>query len=197
MSSQTNLYIDNHWPTSKAFLALKTAAAIQVLLIFCKKRRFARVGRAGKKQYEMINNGELVFTYADAKRKYGFTESRFNRAIDELVEKGFLDIAQTGAGLFKKTTFYSLGSRWLKYGTREFKEVVRPKSRHYRFGFSRGNILGKRRKRKIFLPVTDDHSAMRTDAHSRILAMRTNAHGQTIKTLYKCSNGQWLGRQIA
>ena len=36
--------------------------------------------------------------YAEAKEKYGITQPRFMRAIDDLIDKGFLDVVKNAIG---------------------------------------------------------------------------------------------------
>ncbi len=106
-------------------------------------------GRSGKERWDIINNGEIEFTYIEAKEKYGISYGAFRNAIDELREKGFIDIAATGMGVHKVKTLYSISDRWKLYGTPEYEPPKpRPKKPINR-GFQKGNKLGRNcRKRK-------------------------------------------------
>ena len=194
--SSSIIVLDQRLIKSKVWLSL-SGTAINVFLIFRTKcqigNRRRKQGAKGRKI--IINNGEIVFTYDEAEKKYGITHGRFNRAIDDLVAKGFIDISDTGMGLHKMTTYYSISDRWEKYGTSEFRNIKRPKAKQYNAGFKLGNELWKRRKEKI--TVKNDHGAVRTNNHGGIVAMRTNEHGQKIKTCYNLLNGQWLATKIA
>jgi len=197
ISTSNALYIDRRLPTSKAFLSLKTAIATQVLLIFYSRRRVVKVrGKKGRTGFEVINKDKLTFTYAEASKKYGITAPRFDRAIKELVEKGFLDIARTGMGLHKLTTFYSLSDRWLNYGTKQFCPAQRRKSRQFNMGFKKGNQLAKSAREKKTTNA-NVHGTMNANVHGGLIAMHTNVHGQVIKTLYKHSDSRWLATEIA
>ena len=134
---------------SKAYRSLRTPTAYFVLGIFMTKRQLVKVGRRGKEQWDIANNGEIVFTYKEAKEKYCISSGAFRDAIDELREKGFIDIAAIGMGVHKVTTFFSVGDRWKLYGTPEYKEPKpRPKKPINR-GFQKGNKYGRNcRKRK-------------------------------------------------
>ena len=133
---------------SKAFLALKTATAHKVLAIFWTKRQMYSTGRSGKEQWDIANNGEIVFTYEDAKKLISICKSTFRDAIDELRDKGFIDITESGAGLYKATNKYELSDRWKHYGTPEYKEPKpRPKGPINR-GFQKGNQYGRNCKKK-------------------------------------------------
>lgn len=84
---------------SKAWLSLNGAATI-VYLIFRTKCRIDKLpGKPGKRKRVILNNSEIVFTYIEAKSRYGISKSRFRRALKELVTKGFIEIADTGMGM--------------------------------------------------------------------------------------------------
>ena len=153
-------------------------------------------GKPGKRGPVIINNGEIVFTYGEAKKKYGISKNRFTRALKELVAKGFIDITDTGMGVHKVTTYYAISERWWDYGTTEFKEVKWPKSKIANPGFKRGNKLWQKARKK---KSSDEnvHGAVHTIEHGEFLAMHTNVHGQKITILYKWKNDKWLAFKIA
>ena len=101
-----------------------------VFLIFLTKRQVAKVGRKGKEKRVIVNNGEIVFPYCDAKKKYGIPASTFSRAIDQLIKFGLIDINHHGGGMVKDMTTYYISDRWRDYGTPEFKKQFRPKEEH-------------------------------------------------------------------
>jgi hypothetical protein len=168
-----------------------------VYLIFRTKCQYGKMqGKPGKRGRVLLNNGELVFTYAEALEKYGITAPRFRRAIDELIARGFIDVAATGAGTFKAVTLYSI-SEWRRhYGIPDFIEAKRLKRSAGYPGFKRGNRLHTRRRKKKSTD-TNVHGAMHTNVHSLILAMYTNVHGQKITIRYKRRNGKWLASKVA
>ncbi len=90
---------------------------------------------------------EIIFTYKEAEKKYGISDSRFGKAIDELIEKGFIDIADTGMGVHKVTTLYSISDRWKLYGTKDFVKKERAKGPINR-GFQKGNQYGRNCRKK-------------------------------------------------
>lgn len=66
------------------------------------------------------NNGEIVYPYSEAENK-GIARREFRNAIDELIEKGFLDITHQGSGgRSGDMTQYFLDVRWKNYGTPSF-----------------------------------------------------------------------------
>lgn len=143
----------------------------------------------------ILNNGEIVFTYEEAKRLYGIKPSRFRRAIDELVEKGFLDIAETGMGLYRMATHYAISDRWRWWGTDRFEQAKRPEPSIRGCGFRKGNKLWQKARRKNSTAIRA-HRPMRKNEHSHILAMRTDAHGQKVVNRYNLCAGRWLCVQI-
>jgi DNA-binding PadR family transcriptional regulator len=121
------MHIDKKLVKSKAFLSLN-ASAIKVLMLFMLRRVMSQTGpRRGKEKWIIVNNGEIVFPYAEAKKKFGLNPSTFARAIDKLVEHGFIDIAHTGGGLMGDCTKYAISDRWKEFGTDRFKSQSRPK----------------------------------------------------------------------
>jgi hypothetical protein len=134
---------------SKAYRSLRKPTSYFVFAIFMTKRQLAKVGRQGRKHWEITNNGEIEFTYPEAKIEYGISSGAFRDAIDELREKGFIDIAATGMGVHKVKNLYSISDRWKLYGTPEY-EPPKPRSKKpINRGFQKGNKLGRNcRKRK-------------------------------------------------
>ncbi len=128
---------------SKAYRALRTPTAYFVLGIFWTRRQISKVRHNDRHEKVILNNGEITFSYKDAKEKYGISAGAFRSAVDELREKGFVDIAESGAGLYKSANLYSMSERWKLYGTAEYKEPKpRPKGPINK-GFKRGNKHGR------------------------------------------------------
>ena len=132
------MFVSRALITSKAFLALRTACACQVFLIFLNKCRWERMQTrpmSREKEWHITNNGEIQFTYAEALNKYGIPAGKFTRAIDDNIRVGLLDITKTGLGLHKDVTLYAISNRWEQYGTDEFVVKKRPK-RKEQLGFA-------------------------------------------------------------
>jgi hypothetical protein len=81
----------------------------------------------------MTNNGEIVFPYRKAKKDFGITSRRFLAAIDMLVEKGFIDIAEPGNPAARTMTKFAISERWRKYGDKDFKKQERAKGQSVGF----------------------------------------------------------------
>jgi len=122
----SKIVIDAGLVLSRAFLNL-TGAAPHVYLLFLRRRRLVKLGRTGKERWVIGNNGEIVFPYAEAENKFGITRPRFQRALDQLVEHGFIDIVHPGGGMTKDISKYSISDRWLNYGTNNFIHKHRKK----------------------------------------------------------------------
>lgn len=138
-----NIWFPRELIESKAFAAIKTSTAHKVLAIFFTKRQWENRGRQGKKQWVMTNNNEIVFTYEQAKRQYGISYGAFRDAIDELRNKGFIDIAESGAGLYKSANLYRMSDRWKLYGTEDYKKPKPRPQKPINKGFQRGNRYGQ------------------------------------------------------
>ena len=120
------VFMERELMNSKAYLALKGISP-QLLLLFFGRRKMARVGRRGKQKWVCTNAAEIEFTYQEAKKRFGITHSRFTRGIDDLIEKGFIDIVHQGGAYRHDKTIYALSDRWRKYGKRDFEKSKRPK----------------------------------------------------------------------
>ena len=139
------MFVSRRRMTSEAFRSLKTAAACQVFMIFLYKCQMKNVQiRPGSrdKEWIILNNGKIQFSYREALGKWGITQKRFTKAIDELVRVGLIDITHSGFGLHKDVSLYSISDRWENFGTDEFIVVKRQK-RTQNLGFTKGNSFGK------------------------------------------------------
>lgn len=128
---------------SKAYRALRTPKAYFVLGIFMTKRQMGKIGRRGKRESVILNNGRITFTFREAQSKYSISPGAFGTAIDELRDKGFIDIAESGTGLYKSANLYSLSDRWKKYGTPEYKDPTPRPHKPINKGFQKGNKHGR------------------------------------------------------
>ena len=145
-SKNKNFWIEHEMILSPAFHKLN-GRAMEVLLLFLSRRQWEKAGRKGK--WYMTNNGEIVFPYKEAKDRFKIPKSSFVRAIDSLIEYGFIDIARLGGGLIGDCTKYSISDRWRNYDTERFVQKKRPKDKRG-FGFTAKNWEEKtgRKRRK-------------------------------------------------
>ncbi len=181
MAKGSVIVLEQSLVKSEAWLSLSGAATIVYLIFRTKCRIDKPPGKPGKRRRVILNNGEIVFTYIEAKSRYGISKSRFRRALKELVAKGFIDIADTGMGVHKVTTYYAISERWRDYGTPKFKEVKWPRPKIANPGFKRGNTLWKKAQKKKSSDE-NSHGAVRAIEHGEVLAMFTNGHGEKVVT---------------
>jgi hypothetical protein len=125
---------------SDAFLQLSGKAAMLCVIRFHQKtfKKKIKRKRGGSKETIITNNGEIIFTYAEAK-ELGIRSSRtFNRVIRELVEdKGFIDLAEYGSWYGKQPNKFSISYRWRKYGTDEYEKIEIPRILPSGIGFQK------------------------------------------------------------
>lgn len=196
-SKNTILVIEQKMIKSKAWLSLSGTGKGIYLLFQCRCKIDSKmIKKTRKVEKSVINEGEIVFTYKEATSKYGISKDRFTRAIDQLVETGFIDIASTGQGQHKMCTNYSISGRWRDWGTDKFIHKHRHKPAYNRIGFQNGNELWKLRS-KTNPRRKSTHDSTRDNAQGHILAMRTNAHNQKVSILYKFRKGKWISNKTA
>ena len=99
--------------------------SIFILMEFMCRRKVTKSGRKGN--YKITNNGELIFTYTEAKDRFGIAKSTFRNCIDQLVKFGFIDIAHAGGGMMKDCSKYGISERWRNYGKEAFIKKSRKK----------------------------------------------------------------------
>ena len=145
-STSKNIWIEREMILSPAFRKLN-GRAMEVLLLFFYRRQWSLPSRKGK--WYTTNNGEIVFPYKEAKKRFKIPKSSFARAIDNLIEYGFIDITHLGGGLIGDCTRYFISNRWKYYDTDRFIQKKRPKDTRG-FGFTTKNWEEKTgRKRRI------------------------------------------------
>ena len=144
-----------------------TKTAVIVLLLFLKKRQLKDMGRQGKVRWVIVNNGKIVFPYCEAKKKYGIPATTFARAIDQLIEFGFIDINHHGGGMAKDMTTYYISDRWRDYRTPDFKEKSRRKdTRKLRFTPENWEERSKKKRRTKLKTSNENVTAYRGITHA-------------------------------
>jgi hypothetical protein len=119
--------------------------------------------------YYIKNNGEIKYPYTEAESK-GISRASFQRAIDELIEKGFLSITRTGAGVARAATEYHIDDRWKLYGTNKFEVRKRPRKSRWNksIGFQKGHIPHNKKPDTIIddskiIRLIDDNTGVTID----------------------------------
>ena len=140
--SDSPIFFDREVIFSPAWRDLNTANALRVYVDFLSRRRFQKPkGRSkAKRKWMFVNNGEIIYTYTEAE-ELGMSQSTFNRAIDSLIDHGFIDIEESGVGMYKCATKYWISDRWRQWGTPHFEKRARPKRKRWRsdIGFQPGH----------------------------------------------------------
>ena len=123
-------WIEREMFESQAFLSLKGFAP-QFLILILAKRQFENHGRKGRQKRICINCDKLNITYTEFKNKYGITQPRMTRAINQLLAKGFLSIIYPGGTYRQDKAIYALSTNWviwqpgMMFESRERESVAR------------------------------------------------------------------------
>jgi hypothetical protein len=146
------IYLEAELLNSPAFQRL-SRWGLRVYLRFLTKR--VMVKRKSKDRavtHSIANNGEIVFCYSEAV-KMGIPRREFRNALDELVDKGFLDINHQGAGgRTKDMSTYFVGKRWEKWDTPEYQPTPNPRKKDTRQG--RGWAAWHARKKQSSVTIS-------------------------------------------
>ena len=147
-------YIRRETIASQAFWDLN-GVAIKVFMVFRLKCRIVKTS-AGKKEIKnILNNGEIIFTFQEAWKKYGVPKSTFLRARDQLIKVGLIEIAEDGG--CHHTTKYSISNNWRNYPEQTFE---RSKS---------GNLVGIKtrwKKDTVKSDTINQSSTVKSDTNS-------------------------------
>jgi hypothetical protein len=128
MSKKLYLPCNNFFPiekclvTSKVFLSLSNSAKNIYFLLWTKTRFGASnpTKRGKDKKYFIENNGRIVLTYEEIRRRCGHCDSTISKAYKELDEKGFIDIPSPGIGICRVPSRYAISERWRDYDKLSF-----------------------------------------------------------------------------
>ena len=124
----TVIVLEREMVESGAFAQL-TGAAPRVLLIYLGKRVIQKQKMGKRKEAVCVNNGRITFGWREAEKKWGMSKGRFGRALDQLVQFGFIDIEHSGGGCEGDASLYAISDRWRDYGKDTFKEKQRPRDK--------------------------------------------------------------------
>ena len=156
MTKSKLIFIERPLIYSLAFIELP-GTAVKVLLWFLARRKFVELRKFKRKEWVNKNNGEIVFSYAEAENNFKLTKPRFRNAIDALIKYGFIDINHHGGGMVKDMTTYYISERWKDYGTPDFKEKLRPKDTR-KLGFTTKNWEERsKKKRRNKLKISNEN----------------------------------------
>jgi hypothetical protein len=116
------MFIDRDMHRSKAFQKLSKSATT-LFFEFLYRRKLEHRGN----EWIITNNARITLSYREAQKLFGFFPSRMARAITQLVECGFIDIAHQGKRTSRDSSRYAISERWKNYGTEKFIEQTRQK----------------------------------------------------------------------
>jgi len=121
-----------------------------VYLDFLRKRQMEKIKRHRRSDEWVIkNNGEIVYPYSEAEHKR-IGRREFRNAIDELIEKGFLDIAHQGSGgRSGDMTRYFIDDRWRDYDTSSFRPAKNPRKKDTRQGRGWAAVHARKKKSSV------------------------------------------------
>ena len=123
-------WIEREMFESEAYLSLKGFSP-QLLTLILAKRQFRNHGRRGKEKKVCINCDKLNITYTEFNNRYGITQPRMTRSIDQLLAKGFLSIVNPGGTYKQDKAIYALSTNWviwqpgMVFESRERESVAR------------------------------------------------------------------------
>jgi hypothetical protein len=121
------IVVEREMIKSSAFRTMP-ATAMVMLLDFLSRRKM--------KKGNILNNGEIVYPFAEAARR-GIPAASFNRNRDLLIERGFLEVTHAGSGGKRgDMTLYALSDRWKKWGKDGFVKAERTKDERKGIGFN-------------------------------------------------------------
>ncbi len=109
----------------KITIDMLTSAAWQALTVYEQSLYLAIKGKyRGLNRNGQDNSRDLSFTYEEG--IVLMSKTRFIKAIDRLIETGFIDLVRH-LPQGREPTIYGLSARWHAYGMPEFKEAKRIK----------------------------------------------------------------------
>lgn len=119
LSQREMFYINKLLIRSKPFIKL-TGAAKQMLLELYMRLKINPIGKGKDQRFFAENNGELKLSYPAIYGKFGYSTATISKAIDQLVNYGFIEIAELGCGVKRLPHKIALITNWQSYGTESF-----------------------------------------------------------------------------
>lgn len=150
------IFLEAELLRSEAFRGL-SRWGLQVYLVFLSKRVIVKQKRKESRSNRGIiaNNGEITFCYSEAE-KMNICRREFRNAIDELIDKGFIDLTHQGAGgRSRDKSLYHLGNRWKLWNTPAFVPTKNPRIKDtiQGRGWAAVNALKKKKSVTNLTPV--------------------------------------------
>ena len=130
-----DIWFDKNLLRSEAF---RTLSKYSLLVYFdlLRRRQMGKMRSGNGKRGEWViqNNGKIIYTYSEAEKKE-IPRAQFRKAIDELQEKGLIDIAEYGTGgPSGRPHKFLLDDRWEAFGKPNFRSPRKPRRKDTRQG---------------------------------------------------------------
>ena len=138
------IYFDRRILKSKAFWKLNVTATKYLIVLFGRRQMHPL---KTKGEWIIKNNGNILFPYLEAKKRFGIHSNTHLRALRELQEHGFIDVNHFGGGMDGDATTFFISNRWKQYGSPDFVEKEWPKDTRKK-GNPKIKNYGKGRKPK-------------------------------------------------
>lgn len=124
---------------SKAFVKLTGAAKQMLLELYMRLRVDCLKNSRNKKEsrYYAKNNGKIKLTYKEITSQFGYSTATISKAIDRLVNNGFIEIAKIGVGVKRESHEIALIKNWRQYGTPEFRAAKGKSNKPINGGFKK------------------------------------------------------------
>lgn len=114
------IWFDRGMLHSDAFLSLKGATSVKLLIYFlskCKKKKFKT---SKGDDWRTINNGEIEIKQSIVMKKFKISQPTFTTSLRSLVEHGFIDQDYQGGKYKSDTSKFSDSTRWQRFGKKDF-----------------------------------------------------------------------------
>ena len=141
------IFIERDILESDAFWDI-TSVGTQVYMVFLMKRVLSDKSFGKDKARIVANNGEITYTFVEARKNHKIPKSTFLRARDQLIKVGLIEIAEDGGS--HHTTKYAISNNWRNYPEQTFE---RPKS---------GNLVGIKTRWKKGTVISDTNNPIST-----------------------------------
>ncbi len=112
MKQKPGTWIERELFESKAFLSLTGFAPQLLVLVFGRRQFKSHKLKKNRTKRECLNKNNINISYVEYKETYNITQPRLTRAIDQLLEKGFIYIINPGGGYKQDKAVYGLSDQW-------------------------------------------------------------------------------------
>lgn len=181
---------DKNLLRSEAFRSLSKWSLL-VYFDFLRKRQMEKVKRKKRSaEWVIKNNGDIVYPYLEAEKK-GIGRREFRNAIDELIEKGLIDITHQGSGgRSSDMTRFLIDERWKDYGSATFRAASNPRVKDTRKGVGWASFHANKKKTSVtkLSPAGPDSSNKSVTSSSKPHAVSSD---KTVKSKLRISEASY------